>query len=444
MRVRKVVALAIGLAVAGGLFAFERAGLGVPLERGVESVLRSWLKADALGVVPWLKLGYATLVAVLAAWFCLDLPHASRRAGFLLGLAFLTLTLCPVLGLRGVLFEPFTSLFGLLISGLAAMALAGASRERRRHELRRFFVGRLGEEGFREVLKAGDGRQLTGRREVSAVTCQMLNHAALSREMEAEELEDFSSSFLKVVAEFLVSKGGYLDECDVHRVRVLFGFPNADENHAVSAARAALELRQRAGNLVQELEHRWHKRAMIGAAISSGEVTTGLFGFREFEFFSAVGEALDFGEQLCLLNGEYGSVLLVSSETLAAAQDGLEVRPLEMIRRGEGTRMVEIYELLALKHGLTEEAAVARDAFWQGIILLRKGDSAGARKQFAKAAMEGVSDPTLSYFEAKVRGAEERVVEEAAVKPEKEVQVKQDKEVVAKPEKAVRGKKAKS
>jgi class 3 adenylate cyclase len=272
----------------------------------------------------------------------------------------------------------------------------------------------------------------------------MLNHAALSREMEAEELEDFSSSFLKVVAEFLVSKGGYLDECDVHRVRVLFGFPNGDENHAVSAARAALELRQRAGNLVQELEHRWHKRAMIGAAISSGEVTTGLFGFREFEFFSAVGEALDFGEQLCLLNGEYGSVLLVSSETLAAAQDGLEVRPLEMIRRGEGTRMVEIYELLALKHGLTEEAAVARDAFWQGIILLRKGDAAGARKQFAKAAMEGVSDPTLSYFEAKVRGAEERVVEEAAVKPEKEVQVKQDKEVVAKPEKAVRGKKAKS
>ena len=48
MRVRKVVALGVGLAVAGGLFAFERAGLGVPLERGVESVLRSWLNADAL------------------------------------------------------------------------------------------------------------------------------------------------------------------------------------------------------------------------------------------------------------------------------------------------------------------------------------------------------------------------------------------------------------
>jgi hypothetical protein len=58
--------------------------------------------------------------------------------------------------------------------------------------------------------------------------------------------------------------------------------------------------------------------------------------------------------------------------------------------------------------------------------------------------MDGVSDPTLSYFEAKVRGAEECEVEGASVKLEKEVEVKQDKEVVAKPEKLGRGKKAKS
>lgn len=398
MRARKVLALAAAGLVIGGLFAFDQAGLGAPLERGVASVLSSWLSAESWSVYPGLKLGYAALMACFAAWFCLDLPHASRRAGFLLGLVFLTLTLCPVLGLQGVLFEPFTSVFAILISGLGAITLAGATGERRRHELRRFFVGRLDTAGFQEVLRTGDGRQLTGRRQVSAVTCQMLNHAALSGEMEAEELEDFSSSFLKVVAEFLVSKGGYLDECDVHRVRVLFGFPNGDENHAVSAARAALELKQRADNLAQELEHRWHKMPVIGASISSGEVTTGLFGFREFEFFSAVGEALDFGDELCLLNANYGSGILISSETLAASQEGLEVRPMEMIERGKPGHKVEIYELLALKHGLTEEAAVARDAFWQGVILLRKGEAVAARRHFEKAATEGITDAPLAFF----------------------------------------------
>ena len=102
--------------------------------------------------------------------------------------------------------------------------------------------------------------------------------------------------------------------------------------------------------------------------------------------------------------------------------------------------------------GLTEEAAVARDAFWQGIILLRKGDAAGARKQFAKAAIEGVADPTLSYFEVKVRGVEERVVEEGQVKVEKvesvglekEAAVKTEKEVAAKAGKVGRGKRGKS
>lgn len=401
MRVRKGLALFAAAVVVGGLFAFDQAGLGAPLERGVASVLKTWLSTDSWTLYPGLKMGYITLAALIAAWFCLDLPHPSRRVGFLLGWVFLTLTLCPVLGLHGILFEPFTSVFAILISGLAALTLAGTAVERRRHELRRFFVGRLDTAGFHEVLRTGDGRQLTGRRQVSAVTCQMLNHAALSGEMEAEELEDFSSSFLKVVAEFLVSKGGYLDECDVHRVRVLFGFPNQDENHAVTASRAALELKQRAGNLAQELEHRWHKKPVIGVSISSGEVTTGLFGFREFEFFSAVGDALDFGDELCLLNARYGSGILVSSETLAASQEGLEVRPMDIIERGKPGQKVEVYELLALKHGLTEEAAVARDAFWQGVILLRKGEAAAARRYFEKAAIEGVPDAPLAFFAEK-------------------------------------------
>jgi len=402
MRARKLAAVVVALAVAGGVIAYDRAGLAAPLERGVESVLKSWLTVGQWAVLPWLKASYLVLTSVAAAWFCLDLPHASRRTGYLLGMVFLTLTLCPVLGLQGVLFEPFTSVFSLLISGLAAMALAGTAVERRRHELRRFFVGRLDTAGFHELLRAGDGRQLTGRREASAVTCQMLNHAALSGEMAAEELEDFSSSFLKVVAEFLVSKGGYLDECDVHRVRVLFGFPNADENHAVAAARAVLELRQRAGNLTQELEHRWHKRPVIGLSVSSGEVTTGLFGFREFEFFSAVGEVLDFGDELCLLNARYGSAVLISPETLKAAHEGLEVRPMELIQRGKEGHKAEVYELLALKHGLSEEAAVARDAFWQGVILLRKGDAEAARRQFDKAAQDGVADAPLEWFARQV------------------------------------------
>jgi hypothetical protein len=124
-----------------------------------------------------------------------------------------------------------------------------------------------------------------------------------------------------------------------------------------------------------------------------------LFGFREFEFFSAVGGALDFGAKLGELNAESGSHLLVSGATLAAAADGLEVRPLEMVEVPGFAPLTEVYELLALRHGLTEEQAVARDAFWQGVILLRKGDAKGALRQFERARQEGVEDAPLRYFQ---------------------------------------------
>jgi class 3 adenylate cyclase len=404
MRANRWLGLLIGLVVAGGMYAFYRGGLAEVVTEWLRRALGSVFGAEvgSWDRLPALQHGYYTLAALISGWLGLALPHASRRIGFLMGMVFLTLTLCPVLALQKILFEPFTGVFAVVAAGLLAMIVAGTNRAQRRHQLRHFFVGRLSSGSFEQMLREGDGRQLTGRRQVTALTCRLLNHAVLAKEMEPGDLEDFSSSFLKVVAEFLVSKGGYLDECDVHRVRVLFGFPAGDENHAISAARAALELRQRIVNLSQEMENRWHKQPVIGASISSGEVTTGLFGFREFEFFSAVGESLDYGDRLCALNAEYGSHVLISAATLASALDGLEVRPMEMVEAAESGSVSEVYELLSLKQGLTEQQAAARDAFWQGIILLRKGDGEGALRQFDRAVIEGVEDAPLEHFRSRV------------------------------------------
>lgn len=394
MKNKGLLALLIAAVVAGALALFYQSGQG--------GALADWLAARidggaALRRAPVLQHGYYTLAALIAAWICLGLPGRTRALLFLFGLVFLTLTLCPVLALQGVLFEPFTGSLGALAAGLVALFFAG-SGSRRCGQLARRFAGRLAREDFERLLKEGDEQQLTGRRQITALSCQLLNHAKLARELEPAEWADFASRFTRTTAEFLLARGGYLDEYGIHRVRVLFGFPRADENHAVTAARAALEWRDHLTALQKEMEERWRKRPQIGAALSSGEVATGLFGHGEFKFFSAAGEALATAGHLSALNAKYGSRLLVSAATLTAATDGLEVRPLEMTPAPESGALSEVYELLALKHGLTEEQAVARDAFWQGIILLRKGDKVGARRQFERAALEGAEDAPLAYF----------------------------------------------
>jgi class 3 adenylate cyclase len=240
--------------------------------------------------------------------------------------------------------------------------------------------------------------KLTGRREVTVVSCRVLNYPELGAELDAEEMEKLSSGFLKVVAEFLVTKGGYLDACNAEGVRVLFGFPMHDEQHAVHASRVALELRQRLVNLAQEIENRWHKTPRLGVALASGEMTCGLFGYRDFQFYSAVGESLDFSRRLCALNAVYGSHLLVSTRTHALVQQQMEMRPMEMVFAPHIHQVSEVYELIGEKGMLTDDEVKARDAFWQGVVNLRKGDYKKALESLNAAKLENRDDAPLRYF----------------------------------------------
>ena len=348
-------------------------------------------------IVP-LQYGFYTFMAFFSAWVCAEMPRQSRKFGFIFGAAFLTLILSPALAFNGLLFEPFSGVLAILVAGLLGIAMSGTEKGQRAHLLRPFFIGRLSEDAFEQLVSSKELPKLTGRRELTVLSCRMLNCAELATELEAGEMEKLGSEFLKTVAEFLVTKGAYLDSCNEDGVRALFGFPLNDDRHAATACKAAIGLRQRLVNLAQEMENRWHKKPALGVALASGDVTCGLFGFSQFQFYGAVGEALDFSQRLCSINVVYGSHVLLDSRTFHIAQDAIEVRPMEMVTMPKVHTVSEIYELLSGNGALSEAEAKARDAFWQGVVHLRKADYKTAIDSFQKARIEGRDDAPLRYF----------------------------------------------
>jgi hypothetical protein len=134
-----------------------------------------------------------------------------------------------------------------------------------------------------------------------------------------------------------------------------------------------------------------------------------------FQSFSAVGDVIDFAAQLCVLNAEYGSKVLLSARTYALVKDNAEVRPMEMVCAAGSSQMSEVYELLAEKGTLSEQDIRARDAFWQGVVQYRKGDLKQSLESFKNAVIEDREDPPLDYFKERVELA---LKEKAA--PEKE------------------------
>ncbi len=345
-----------------------------------------------------LQYGFYTAMAFITAWVCMELPGWLSRFSYLLGALLLTALMSPVLAFCGIIFEPFSGGAAILLAGVLGVILGNLQSGQQARKMMRYFVGRVSTDKFRQMVNSKEPIDLRGKKDITVLTCRILNYPDLSSQMEAEDLEKMSSTFLRAAAEFLVSKGAYLDSCSPQGVLVFFGMLEKSGNHAVDGCLAALELRQRLINLEKEMMERWHKKPVLGVALASGPMSLGLFGFREFQFYSAVGESVDFSRRLCSVNLVYGSHVLISSRTYNLTKDNLEARPMEMVSAPRMHQISEVYELLDEKGKLDSEEVKARDAFWHGVVSLRKGAYKDAVAEFRKAELEGREDQPLKYF----------------------------------------------
>lgn len=363
----------------------------------------------------WLQYGYYTIMAFTSAWVCIEMLSQWRRFAFLLGGTFLTATFGCIMAMSGVLFEPVSGLLALWLSGIAGIAVGGSVDGYRRNVMRDYFVGRLSTRLFEELADQKNPAKMTERREITVLTCRLLNHVEIATGMEPKFFEELATHFQRSLSEFLISRGAYLDGCDARQVRVFFGFPLTDEHHALHAVQVAAVLRTHLTALAREMEARFGKKAQFGVAFSSGPAVCGLYGSGHFESFSAVGDVIDFATRLCNLNTEYGSKVLLSARTYTLVKDNAEVRPMEMVSVSGSNQMSEVYELLGEKGTLSEQETRARDAFWQGVVQYRKGDLKQSLESFKSATIEDREDAPLKYFIERV----ETALKDKAV-PEKE------------------------
>lgn len=356
------------------------------------------LPEEGLQVSLPLQYSYYTLMAFVSAWVCIEMYSQSRKFAFLVGAAFMTATMTLVLAANGILFEPFSGTFASSIAGLAGIALSGTMTGYRRHMLHRFFVGRLATKSFEELAQQNNPKKLTERRQITVLTARLANHIDLASHLPAGDFEAFTTYFEERAAEFLVTRGGYLETCNAQRVRILFGYPLENENHALHACQVALQFRDYLVELQKEMHTRWNWKPRFGISVSSGTLACGLFGYSEFQVFSAVGDAVEFGDRLCALNAVYGSHILLAAATYELVRESMEVRPMEMVFSPRQKQATEVFELLGAHGDLNDSETRARVQFAEGILSLREGDYQQARESFDKSRIEGRDDPPLRYF----------------------------------------------
>jgi adenylate cyclase len=339
------------------------------------------------------------LFAFGIAWTTIDIPRLSLKAVVAAGAFLQIVSMVLVLKLHGIIFSPFTSLTAILLSFVAGLVYSRSEAGSRKRVMRQILGDRVSTKTFYALLNGPGPLNLEGeRRDISILVCEIFNHDDLEASLTAPDYVALTNSFRRNAADFLVERGGYLDECDGESLRVVFGAPLSDPHHSQTACEAALALTERLDEVNAECHGVWKQMFDFRIGVNSGEMVIAAYGSNRLGTFSVAGEPVEFARRLCRANLIYGSRILLGTNTFQIAESHVEVRPMELIQRYDDGSREEIYELLALRDVLSFEDLERRDLFWQGVICYREQLWDDALGLFHSARSGSGSDGPVEFY----------------------------------------------
>lgn len=384
-----LVSLLVGALFEAGIFRQLDLGLGNFLGLRFSPVSSRWEQYPLF-----------IILAFGIAWTTVDIPRTSLKVIIAVGALTQLITAVWVLDLLGVFLSPFASGLAIIASFLIGFAYSRTKAGSRKKVVRAIFGDRISKKTFASLVNTNVSLPFEGElREATVVICEIFNHDELTDTLSVPEYVAVNNAFLRNAADFLVEQGGYLDECDGESLRVVFGAPLPDRQHAATACAAVLSLAARLDEVNQECETVWKQKFDFRIGVNSGEMVIAAYGSRRLGAFSVAGEEVEWARRLCAANLIYGSRLLLGSQTYQLAEGAVEVRPLDLVQRhSEDRHREEIYELLAKHRHLSEEAFQRRELYWKGVVYYREQRWDDALVHFTLAQPAGKTDEPLEFY----------------------------------------------
>ncbi len=190
-----------------------------------------------------------------------------------------------------------------------------------------------------------DSLQLGGHR--AQITCffaDIRGFTSFSETTDPETLVGVLNRYLAAAADAILQEEGTIDKFIGDAVVAWFNAPIPQRDHALRAARAALELKTAIQDLHTKLPAQF--RLSFGVGIHSGEALLGLVGTQQRLEYTAIGDSVNTAKRL-QENALPGQILIsrVAAEPIKIALQLKEMPPV----MAEGKEQpIEVYELLGL------------------------------------------------------------------------------------------------
>jgi adenylate cyclase len=203
------------------------------------------------------------------------------------------------------------------------------------------------------IARPGDLFLRGENREVTVLFSDIRGFTSLSNAQDMRDdptrLTDHLNAYLSEMTEAITECGGTVDKYIGDAVVALFGAPLDQPDHAAAGCRAALRCQERIADFNARAEAAGLPAMVTRIGLCSGEATVGCVGSRDRFSYTAIGSTVNFASRLEGVNKTYGTLVLASGSTRAAAGDAVRARLLDRVRVPgvvDSAEPLEVHELL--------------------------------------------------------------------------------------------------
>jgi class 3 adenylate cyclase len=135
------------------------------------------------------------------------------------------------------------------------------------------------------------------RKRVTFMFLDIRNFTELSDELEPETISDVLNEYYTIVADIIGSHHGSINKFLGDGLLIIFGDPEQNKEHKLSALRAAVELKRAVADYSKQVSF-LPMPFRIGIGINSGKAVLGAFGPENHIDYTAIGSAVNIAARL--------------------------------------------------------------------------------------------------------------------------------------------------
>lgn len=290
------------------------------------------------------------LMAALALGLAVTLCYLPPLVGAGLGVGALALAVGAswlAFAHHGLLLDPVYPVLAVVATFVAVEVLRHFTVERRRAGLKRAFSQYLAPALVEKLAERPDRLQLGGEtREMTILFSDIRGFTTLSEKLRPDLLSQVLNRYLTRMTGVILNAGGTIDKYIGDAVMAFWNAPLDDPDHAASAARAALAMREALAAFNEEeaalarREGREPLRLKIGIGLNSGAAAVGNFGSEQRFTYTALGDAVNLAARIESLTKTCGVDILVSETTAATIPNFALLEVDRVIARGRSQETV--------------------------------------------------------------------------------------------------------